>query len=196
MCLMQVSKLPKCASMIVPRFIKPLCQVYCDLQQCYQSGPDALSLYIQQHSVTFIRDGNYGLVKQLLVSQYKQSIQKLTRTFLTLSLSDVALRVKLQLPELAQQYLLNMIEDGEIYASINQRDGMVVFKDNPEQYNATDTLDLLHQRLLRVMELEQRLEEMEESIQLNPTYIHKLAGSSEEDLPAQQMATTSTNLQP
>lgn len=48
-------------------------------------------------------------MKQLVVSQYKQSIQKLTRTFLTLSLADVALRVKLQLPKMAQQYLLNMV---------------------------------------------------------------------------------------
>jgi hypothetical protein len=28
------------------------------------------------------------------------------------------------------------IEDGEIFASINQRDGMVVFLDNPEKYNS------------------------------------------------------------
>lgn len=28
------------------------------------------------------------------------------------------------------------IDDGEIHASINQRDGMVVFLDNPEKYNS------------------------------------------------------------
>lgn len=27
------------------------------------------------------------------------------------------------------------IDDGEIYASINQKDGMVSFHDNPEKYN-------------------------------------------------------------
>jgi len=27
------------------------------------------------------------------------------------------------------------IEDGEIFASINQKDGMVCFHDNPEKYN-------------------------------------------------------------
>ena len=28
------------------------------------------------------------------------------------------------------------IEDGEIYATINQKDGMVRFHDNPEQYKS------------------------------------------------------------
>ncbi|KAA0202633.1 hypothetical protein HAZT_HAZT011245 [Hyalella azteca] len=137
------------------------------------------------------REGNYGLVKQLTSAQFKQCIQKLTRTFLTLSLADVALRVKLQLPKLAQQYLLNMIEDGEIHASINQKDGMVVFKDNPEQYNASDTLDLLHERMERVMEMEKRLVEMEEAIQKNPSYIHKLMGPVDEDMLPQPTASTS-----
>lgn len=31
---------------------------------------------------------------------------------------------------------LSQIDDGEIHASINQRDGMVVFLDNPEKYNS------------------------------------------------------------
>ncbi len=31
--------------------------------------------------------------------------------------------------------LISQIEDGEIYASINQKDGMVCFHDNPEKYN-------------------------------------------------------------
>ena len=32
------------------------------------------------------------------------------------------------------------IEDGEIYATINQRDGMVRFHDNPEKYNSARML--------------------------------------------------------
>ena len=32
------------------------------------------------------------------------------------------------------------IEDGEIFATINQRDGMVRFHDNPEKYNSARML--------------------------------------------------------
>lgn len=41
------------------------------------------------------------------------------------------------------------------------------------------------------MEMEQRLVEMEESIQLNPTYIHKLLGPAE-GLAPQPIAASST----
>ena len=32
------------------------------------------------------------------------------------------------------------IEDGEIFATINQKDGMVSFHDNPEKYNSAAML--------------------------------------------------------
>ena len=40
---------------------------------------------------------------------YKKNIQRLTNTFLTLSLSDVAARVKLPGPADAEKYILNMV---------------------------------------------------------------------------------------
>ena len=50
-----------------------------------------------------------GLVKQVLASLYKKNIQRLTKTFLTLSLSDVASRVQLSDPSKAEKYILNMV---------------------------------------------------------------------------------------
>lgn len=40
---------------------------------------------------------------------YKKNIQRLTKTFLTLSLSDVASRVQLAGPAQAESYILNMV---------------------------------------------------------------------------------------
>lgn len=40
---------------------------------------------------------------------YKKNIQRLTKTFLTLSLSDVASRVQLSGPAQAETYVLNMV---------------------------------------------------------------------------------------
>lgn len=39
------------------------------------------------------------------------------------------------------------IEDGEIYASINQKDGMVSFHDNPEKYNNPAMLHKIDQEV-------------------------------------------------
>lgn len=40
---------------------------------------------------------------------YKKNIQRLTKTFLTLSLTDVASRVQLAGPAQAEAYILNMV---------------------------------------------------------------------------------------
>lgn len=40
------------------------------------------------------------------------------------------------------------IEDGEIYASINQKDGMVCFHDNPEKYNNPAMLHKIDQEVI------------------------------------------------
>ncbi|MGH0128011.1 UNVERIFIED_CONTAM: hypothetical protein FKN15_062418 [Acipenser sinensis] len=132
----KVQQLPKYTSQIVGRFIKPLSIAYHELAQVYSTNnPAELRNLVNKHNETFTRDNNMGLVKQCLSSLYKKNIQRLTKTFLTLSLQDMASRVQLSGSQEAEKYVLHMIEDGEIYASINQKDGMVSFHDNPEKYN-------------------------------------------------------------
>lgn len=45
------------------------------------------------------------------------------------------------------------IEDGEIYASINQKDGMVCFHDNPEKYNNPAMLHKIDQEVRTLIKL-------------------------------------------
>ena len=44
-------------------------------------------------------------------------------------------------------FFIRQIEDGEIFASINQKDGMVSFDDNPETYNNVAMLVQLDQEV-------------------------------------------------
>ncbi|XP_076060686.1 COP9 signalosome subunit 3 [Oratosquilla oratoria] len=181
----KIGKIPKYVSLIMTRFIKPLSQVYWDLGVAYATNcPDKVHGLVTKHQETFVRDQNMGLVKQCLNALYKKNIQRLTRTFLTLSLADVANRVQLATPQKAQEYILNMIEDGEIHASINQKDGMVVFLDNPEKYNSPIMMSYLDKELQLCMEVERRLQGMEEEIVVNPQYVQKVLGPQEEDGPA------------
>ena len=48
------------------------------------------------------------------------------------------------------RWLSAQIEDGEIYASINQKDGMVCFHDNPEKYNNPAMLHKIDQEVRRL----------------------------------------------
>lgn len=60
------------------------------------------------------------------------------------------------------------IKSGEIFASINQKDGMVVFKDDPEKYNTPEMFLKIQQDISKVMDLHKQIAVNEESIMLNP----------------------------
>ncbi|EMP33078.1 Folliculin [Chelonia mydas] len=141
----KVQQLPKYTSQIVGRFIKPLSNAYHELAQVYSTNkPSELRNLVNKHSETFTRDNNMGLVKQCLSSLYKKNIQRLTK-----------------------------IEDGEIFASINQKDGMVCFHDNPEKYNNPAMLHNIDQEMLKCIELDERLKAMDQEITVNPQFVQK-----------------------
>lgn len=102
---------------------------------------------------------------------------------MTLSLADMASRVQLSGPQEAEQYILHMIEDREIYATINQKDGMVIFHDNPEKYNDPVMLKHLDEEMRKCIQLDERLRKMDEEIMVNPQYVQKCSGIQDEDLP-------------
>ncbi|XP_012516106.1 PREDICTED: COP9 signalosome complex subunit 3-like [Propithecus coquereli] len=161
---------------------RPLSNAYHELAQVYSTNnPSELQNLVNKHSETFTRDNNMGLVKQCLSSLYKKNIQRLTKTFLTLSLQDMASRVQLSGPQEAEKYVLHMIEDGEIFASINQKDGMVSFHDNPEKYNNPAMLHNIDQEMLKCIELDERLKAMDQEITVNPQFVQKSMGSQEDD---------------
>jgi COP9 signalosome complex subunit 3 len=180
----KVLNLPKYTSQVVGRFIKPLSQAYNELATGYATNnPDEVRAMINKHQDTFSRDNNVGLVKQCLASLYKKNIQRLTKTFLTLSLADMSSRVQLTNLKEAEKYVLHMIEDGEIFATINQKDGMVSFHDNPEKYNNADMLRRLDEEMKKCIALDEKLREMDEEITVNPQYVQKSSGIQEDELP-------------
>ncbi|KAJ6893808.1 hypothetical protein NC652_027777 [Populus alba x Populus x berolinensis] len=123
------TSLPKYTSSAAQRSLKTLCQPYMEVASSYSSGKvSELKTYIQTNKEKFESDNNLGLVKQVISSMYKRNIQRLTQTYWTLSVQDIAKNVQLSSPKEAEMHVLQMIEDGEIYATINQKDGMAVKK--------------------------------------------------------------------
>lgn len=66
------------------------------------------------------------------------------------------------------------IEDGEINANINQRDGMVEFKEDPELYNSNKTMQQLNETIQRCIVLSTKVKEVDDVISLTPQYIFKV----------------------
>ena len=99
--------------------MKPLAQVYHDLATAFAtSSSDELRIVMNKFREVFTQDTNMGLVKQVANSLYKKNIQRLTKTFLTLSLSDVASRAQLPASDDAEKYILNMVSIKTLLCSI------------------------------------------------------------------------------
>ncbi|XP_058792500.1 COP9 signalosome complex subunit 3 [Phymastichus coffea] len=193
----KISALPNYTSHLVKRHIKRLSQPYQELATAYGTNScDEVQGIMTKYYEMFTRDNNEGLVKQVLSFLYKKNIQRLTNTFLTLSLSDVAARVKLPGPEAAEKYILNMIEDGEIFATINQKDGMVIFHDDPEKYDSPRMLAKLEKEMAECAQLGKKVLEMEEEVVVTPQYVRKACGQNDQDDSAAGPAPTNlTNAQ-
>lgn len=65
------------------------------------------------------------------------------------------------------------IKSGEIFATINQKDGMVVFKDDPEKYNTPNMYLKIQEDMNNVIELNKKISTMEEEIMLTPMFVKK-----------------------
>ncbi|WZY74859.1 hypothetical protein YC2023_021243 [Brassica napus] len=155
--------LPKCASTAAQRHLKTWSLPYTEVGNCYNEGKiSELQAVVVAHSSDFEKDNNLGLVKQAVSSLYKRNILRLTQKYLTLSLQDIANMVQLANAKEAEMHVLQMvlyslcptldflklviqlsIQDGQIHALINQKDGMVRFLEDPEQYKTSEMIEVM-----------------------------------------------------
>lgn len=168
------TSLPKYTSSVAQRNLKNFCQPYIELANSYGTGNvDELDTTFQTNREKFESDNNLGLVKQAVSSLYKRNIQRLTQTYLTLSLQDIANIVKLNSSKEAEMHVLQMIQDGEIFAMINQKDGMVRFLEDSEQYKSCKMIEHIDSSIQRIMTLTKKLTAMDENISSDPLYLAK-----------------------
>jgi len=169
-----MTSLPKYTSPVINKYVKPLCAPYQELVVAYYSNQTAdLENVISKYSDVFETDGNSGLVAQAAASQTKSNIKRLTKTFVTLSLTDVAAKVGLQTSKEAEEKIVSMIEEGSIHARISQKDGMVQFDANPERFDSVKMLSILEENVNACVNLNNQISLMEEEIILSPSYIKK-----------------------
>ena len=168
------TSLPKYSSSTAQRNLKNFCQPYVELANSYGTGQiEELEAYARANAEKFESDNNLGLVNQVVSSMYKRNIQRVTQTYLTLSLHDIASTVQLNSPKEAEMHVLQMIQDGEIYATINQKDGMVRFLEDPEQYKTCEMIEHIDSSIQRIMALSRKLTATDEQISCDQLYLSK-----------------------
>ncbi|KAG0242924.1 COP9 signalosome complex subunit 3 [Actinomortierella wolfii] len=173
----KVKNLPRYISAPVLRAIKSLCAPYNDFAGAYEKSITVLRAEAERNRSFFVRDRNYGLVKQCMEALYKRNIQDLTRTYLTLSLKDIAEQIGLGSDDKAihqvEGIMIRMIESGAVFATISHehRGGMVSFLDDPNQHNTTVTMDMLNEQIQRATEITAKLVKMDQTISTLPAYL-------------------------
>lgn len=171
----QVPPFPKYTPSVAQRYLKTCTQDYLELANCFSSrNIGDLQRCVGSHEEAFKKDSNLGLVKQVVSSLYKRNIQRLTQTFVTLSLEDIASTVQLASPKEAELHILRMIQEGEIFATINQKDGMVCFHEDPEQYKTREITHRLDLKIRQIMSLEQKVTSMDEQISCDQAYLSRV----------------------
>jgi len=174
--------LPKYTSPVVAKLLKPLCKAYSDVVNAYHvNSSQELRNVITKYREHFETDKNLGLVEQVLQAQTRTNIKRLTKTFVTLSLADVASRVGLESPERAELELVEMIKNRSIHATISQQDGMVRFDLNPESYSSPDMLKLVEEAVNKAITLDKQVEQLTHEVMLSHSYIRKIAGAKDEE---------------
>jgi COP9 signalosome complex subunit 3 len=173
----QVAPLPKYVSSVVHRHIKNVCPQYQEFAGSFSThNSDEVHKCAAVHADLFRKDGNFGIVKQCIQSLDRNNIKRLTQTYLTLSLQDIAVSVKLPGPADAERAVLKMIEAGEIFATINQRDGMVSFSEDPERFNTNTMMQQIDSQINKVVNLEKKLRVVDDAISIAPSYVQKTSG--------------------
>jgi COP9 signalosome complex subunit 3 len=173
--------IPKNASNIVHRHLKVYCQPYLefatafdkhDIEKCTANAANNKELYK--------KDNSSGLVQQCISALSRNTIQRLTETYLTLSLSDLAKMAKLSSPQEAEKILLSMIERGEIKAVIDQKNKMASFTEEIVEFDSNETFSILDHKIQNSIDLAYRLKRMDNDLGRSMTYLARLHGVREE----------------
>ena len=123
------------------------------------------------HEAVYRADGNYDLVTLCLGKFPRQQIQKLTNTYLTLSLEDISKIPELNLTDekAAEVVVKDMIEKKEIFASIDAQSGMVTFLEDDQAEERQD--EKLKGIMKKSKELSENIARLNREVSLSTQYM-------------------------
>ncbi|KAJ7583667.1 hypothetical protein C8J56DRAFT_831019 [Mycena floridula] len=127
----QISPLPKYTNQTLLRIFKNT--PYNNFINAYPGKPDQLLSILDKEAQLFTAEKNVGLLRQAIARAPRWSLKKLTGTYVTLGLKEIAKSLKTDEEEV-RALLLSMIESSDIYAQISS-DGTVTFEDPPSKFS-------------------------------------------------------------
>jgi len=175
---------PKYTNTSLLRMFKQLCVPYEEFATSFGTrSVEDLTKVLNNHGPKFDEDQNLGLARQAYQALFEQNIKRLTKTYITLSLSDIAAKVHLQDGAEAERRVLKMIEEGKVFAAISQQDGMVLFKDAPDTYDVRS----LQSQIQGSIQLSKAVEGTDEALSMSQRYLQKLLQAERAPVRVDQM---------
>lgn len=106
----QVCPFSKHVTLFLNRSLGSLVTPYDKLADAYATNSIfKLNDVVEDNEQEYIRDANMGMVKQVVESLLKVNMQRLTKTFLTLPLADMATKVNVSSVYEAKKHILKMV---------------------------------------------------------------------------------------
>jgi len=155
----EVLPIPKSAPNAVRRLELDI--AYNDLTLAYRKRSiDEIEKAITAHSASFKERGHYGLANQGRKAFAIRRITRLTHTYLVISLKDISRDFKVMSPQQTHQIVLEMIDKGDIRATINDYEGMVKFEKSAEQNSSSSSLSTLELEINKVTSIMKRISQV------------------------------------
>jgi len=174
----ELQNMPIYCSHIVQRYSKSPSYAVDIVEAFKQGDPAALQRVVEEKAAQIQADNNTGLVKQVVASLRRHKVQMLTKTYLTLSLADIAREVGMDEANFneVEELLFDMISSGEINACIEQTTSNVAFEDDQTESDVGPAMvDKLQEKMQSILELAQRIGSFEQEVVSSEAYIRKTA---------------------
>ncbi|KAF8885334.1 hypothetical protein BD779DRAFT_1533952 [Infundibulicybe gibba] len=124
--------LPKYTHQLLPRALKNT--PYHAFANAYPHNPEQLCAIFENHRLTFAHEKTTGLIIQAIERAPRWVLKKLTATYVTLGLADIARAIRMDSEHDVRGLILSMIESGDISAHISA-DGTVTFSDPAPEFS-------------------------------------------------------------
>lgn len=164
----KLDSIPKYTSQVVQRTIANQCMVYMEFAKAFSSHDmGKLNEVIAKYESVYDKDHNLGLVRQCCDSLRKFIVQRVTRTYLTISLEQLADVLKLDKKK-TEKLLVRMIVSSSLSGKIDNSKGILILLHDEED------LLLPQGAIERAISVAEEVQKVDETLSHNRSYIQEM----------------------
>lgn len=128
---------------------------------------------VESNRASFEREGMLGLVNLLVDALLEQKVTRLSKSFMSMSLEDLAMRIGLGSEDAAQALILELSEKGKVNARIDERRRTVELLINKKPSENEFLVALSNSHVPHGLEIIGRLQQFCEELESDPDFIRK-----------------------